>query len=748
MGPYRPNTTPYQPPSKNILENEEAPQQFMQEMTHIPILPSNMTKPMLHNGAIVYTPIHPTFKQYNIGVPEPGGDHQLISRIYQDIIPEDIKAISKDFSSVSLRLETYDVIRANILGAKDGIDIDVSKRITDNSQDFFRSGTKQYCKNLMSKVKLFDLNPYKKTANAYEDLPDRMLLYRTAYPLEYTNRKLSHNTEGVSINARMYDLTMAEYQYDSIEGLSWNYFNVWREMKYYEYIRNNVINVMESPNFVLMYGYFISLNSNIPFDKIKKTKSKIDQHRCVIREEEFSIIIKNKQLKEIIQRIYNTHIVTIDADKRKQLNKKFENILMYAYKPSTQISTQVLENIRSFLAERIQILKNEYTKIDEKMESQVYGAMVMNQLDKYLNPEGREYKKNEKGDIVYGAHVVKKEDCELDTLKQQLDLLEKLLNAVMTNSCNKCLVALTESPSYTLTKWCSDDILRKGLVHEMKQSGYHSPAVWKSILFQICHIFAVLQKHHLLILPLSIDNFFIKESTEKHKTTWLYKINGIDYYVPNYGYLVMFDSTYKDLNVDPSMIENDINTVKMAGKMFVNIYNKSNEYGDIEQRKFTTEIYNQFKNIIDTNRFGDKFKKNGGIIPTDTSQFIDELNTDGRPDIIDYFHTHFSDYLNFKTGTVVPDNEAIMSYSVSMKYQKGEVVAYEDSYEIYKYVIFKEYNKDNARKCKILYRQNDNIFEKCIGVDSLRKINKRHKSEQRSDGKVNHNNEVYSLNSS
>lgn len=702
---------------------------------------------MLHHGAMVYTPVHPTFKQYTIGVPEPGGDHQLVSRVYQDLIPDDIKNIAKDFSSVGLRVETYDVIRNSILGAKDDEDIDVTKRVTNNQYAMYQTNKNQYCKNLMSKVALMDLNPYRKTTNVYEDLPDRMLIYRTAYPLQYADRKLTHNVNGVSVNARMYDLNMAEYNYKSIEGLHWSHFNVWREIKYYEYIRENVIKCMESPNFVLMYGYFRSLNSNIPFDKIKKSKSQISQHRCSLREEEFSVIIKNRHVAEIVKSIYKTHFVDLDAERKKELNNKFGNILLYAYQPSTKISTETLENIRSYLSQRIQILRNEYVKHTDRMETHVFGAMIMNQLDKYLNPDGREYKRNDKGDIVLGENVVKKEELEPDALKKQLDVLEKILDAVMVNSCNKCLVALTESPTYTLVKWCSDEIKQKGLVHEMTRSGYHSPVVWKSILFQMCHIFAVLQKHNILIRPLGLDNFFIKESTEKHNATWLYKINGVDYYVPNHGYLVMFDSTYQDFKVDPSKIQHDIHTVKMAGKIFGTIYSNSTEYGKTDQTEFTSEIYQQFNTIVNPNNFGDKFHKNGGTIPHDIATMVHDLNQDGRPNIIDYFHTHFSEYLHFKTGTTVPDNDAVMSYSVSIKHQKGDIVAYEEKFEQYKYVIFKQYNKDNDRKCTILYRDNDDVYEKYVGVDALRKIKKRHKSEQRSDGKTTHTNEVYRLNS-
>ena len=39
---------------------------------------------------------------------------------------------------------------------------------------------------------------------------------------------------------------------------------------------------------------------------------------------------------------------------------------------------------------------------------------------------------------------------------------------------------------------------------------------------------------------------------------WKYVINGIEYYVPNYGHMVMIDSTFKDVRVQPKICSNKI----------------------------------------------------------------------------------------------------------------------------------------------------------------------------------------------
>ena len=301
-------------------------------------------------------------------------------------------------------------------------------------------------------------------------------------------------------------------------------------------------------------------------------------------------------------------------------------------------------------------------------------------------------------------------------------------------------------------RWCTDSVTKKGLVYAMNKSGYHSPATWMSILFQVCHVFATLQKHQIMITNMGLDNFFIKESTEKHNTSWLYKINGVEYYVPNDGYLVMFDSKYRDRNINTSTLNPSIDNIMMHGNIFGGQYDRSNIIKSTASKFYKSDsdefIYNQFTGLLNINKFGNEFVKKGGIIPSDIKETINSINTDGRVQIIDYFHSHFSAFLNFKTGTIIPDNDAVLEYSVSSQYQKGELAAYGETCSQYRYVIYKDSVPHDPYRCIILYRDDKkHVFEKTIGVDSLRKINNRHKAEQRGDGKVNHNSEVYSLRS-
>ena len=68
------------------------------------------------------------------------------------------------------------------------------------------------------------------------------------------------------------------------------------------------------------------------------------------------------------------------------------------------------------------------------------------------------------------------------------------------------------------------------------------------ILFQLIYICAVLQKSEIYFPELSIDNFYVKDIFANIHSigSWVYRINNIEYYIPNYGYILTFDTNFKD----------------------------------------------------------------------------------------------------------------------------------------------------------------------------------------------------------
>src|SRR5690606_25327502 len=60
------------------------------------------------------------------------------------------------------------------------------------------------------------------------------------------------------------------YRLNKQAAKSINEYDEWRELAYYEYVREYIVKKSISPNFVFMYGYNISINCGIDFDKINR----------------------------------------------------------------------------------------------------------------------------------------------------------------------------------------------------------------------------------------------------------------------------------------------------------------------------------------------------------------------------------------------------------------------------------------------------------------------------------------------
>ena len=84
-------------------------------------------------------------------------------------------------------------------------------------------------------------------------------------------------------------------------------------------------------------------------------------------------------------------------------------------------------------------------------------------------------------------------------------------------------------------------------VNKMNEVGYHREEVWYSVLFQILVITKVLFDLNLVFDDLKWTNnssLFVKDLNYNDnfaKGIYKYKVGGIEYFVPNYGALVLFD---------------------------------------------------------------------------------------------------------------------------------------------------------------------------------------------------------------
>ena len=118
--------------------------------------------------------------------------------------------------------------------------------------------------------------------------------------------------------------------------------------------------------------------------------------------------------------------------------------------------------------------------------------------------------------------------------------------------------------------WASRLYQKDNNIGRMINSGFHTDKIWQSVMFQLMVALYCLQVNKIYYSSFSLDdNVYIKDlaSTSNVTSYWKYKINGIDYYIPNYGYLVIFDSKYCDItstvNVDPNKREFKICSSKL-----------------------------------------------------------------------------------------------------------------------------------------------------------------------------------------
>ena len=204
----------------------------------------------------------PLLKNYNINITGPSVDHGRVSTIFEDILPK--AQFSNTQSTLGERLNILHFIRSIFIKQHDGEDIDINGK-SNNS--------------LLSYLKFMELNPYNTNHfnnNPYEGLPNDMLIYRSCYPIRYDKNTglVQCAKNSIGVNIRIYRLTNEEYDIRKKQNVEYFDCDVWREVLYYEYIREKIIKPYVCPHFNTMYCYYICENSDIDFDKVLKIKGK------------------------------------------------------------------------------------------------------------------------------------------------------------------------------------------------------------------------------------------------------------------------------------------------------------------------------------------------------------------------------------------------------------------------------------------------------------------------------------------
>lgn len=591
-------------------------------------------------------------KMYNITLSNPLGNPTVINRIYEDMLPGEPKIYSG--LTIYERLQLCNFIRNTMIDLKDGENMDIS-------------GGKN---SLLSFIKVMDCNPYTIKNNPYHDLSRDFLLYRAAYPIRYNEKSnIEIAKQSMGMNVRMYKMSIGAIKAKSIgTNIDSDSFDLWREVKYYTWVKDYIIKNKISPNFISSYLYKIDTNSRIDWDKLDLIKKKV-------------------QLDSVKDNlIYN----------QQKINK--------------------LHSIKKTLGQLSLILPKEKQESRTKLE---FNQKIINIDESYIN----------KINIINNKFIGTERQQKIKIIeeqykkdKEQIKELYKEIKGIdekddLTLNSGKVLLLLTEAPTSGFLQWSGPIYEKFGTIRKMISTGHHTPEVWKSIIFQLLFACAVLEKSQILIENFSLENnVFIKDIFTDYNSigSWIYKINGINYYIPNYGYILMIDSKYSDINTEQEFNKSIIDEQKFkiySSKIFSNNSN-------IKDSEIKDKIIQQFKNILNPDNYRHKLNVDGGGKIDDS--IIDLLskihnnikNEDGNNNISSLLPEFFGNFVHNRVGTLLYRTE-IENINILSRpnFNKGNLLVYQKRYQEYIWVIYVE-SIDRFRQ-KIITK-NDNTYSSII----------------------------------
>jgi hypothetical protein len=310
------------PPQKEppVLLEQKIYDTHQQKSTPPPLPPATIPVYDNHGGVVAGLPYLPYSNQsnpyyqqapqkiYNVSIANPMGNYTTINRVFEDIIPGDPQLST--YSSLYERTQLIKWIRNIMIKQYDGETIEGD--------------------SLLSYMKLVDVNPFTLDKNPYKDLPRNFLIYRSAYPIRLDEKsKLQIAKNSTGINVRLYNLTYGEDNANKINNnINKFKFNVWRELEYYNYVKNNIIQKKISQNFVSSILYKIDAKSDYQWTELaisQKNKKNNDEWINDLQK-----LPSNSKLNRVVNKINtnNKTIKIIYIDNESYISNKFYNDLV------------------------------------------------------------------------------------------------------------------------------------------------------------------------------------------------------------------------------------------------------------------------------------------------------------------------------------------------------------------------------------------------------------------------------------
>jgi len=646
----------------------------------------------------------PIINNYKI---ETGGfnvDHSNLNQIYEDILPIEIR--NSSFETIKDRMLLYTYLRSTFINYADGENIDLN-----NSG--MSGGRKRKTFNILDRVKLMDFNPFninKFTSNPYANLADNMLLYRSCYPLNLniSSKKLQCSKNNLGINIRIYDMNVAELSAKKMSSkFDWHRFDLWREIGFYEYIKEHIIKRKICPNFNLMYSYYICDNHVIDFKKFnlvkKKGMNENEIKKQLIKKQNDEKIIMDAITHELRKRGKESRLGFIYRTDKHSEPFKFGSFIQnistrdVAYITDIPYDDNSLfyikrinlnDNIDNIESIKWDILYNNWEIINSNNLTAILGGNLNSNIIKNLENNTKLLQENEINNIL------------------------RRYNPFFPSG--SCLIALTESYNYPLRLWASR-IYEKDLnvTNKMINTGFHSEIVWFSILFQLFVAMTVMYNKKICITDMKMDdNVFIKfvGREDNNNGYWKYIINDVEYFIPNYGYMVIIDTNYKEITAPTSTLIDGIytgNKKKIYSSSIFPKYDKDDkgtkeptpEVNDADNY-IDNENLKNFKQIFNKDNFDSGHMGYGGISPPEkVIKLLNDIQKSIGGSISgnlleQILVENFTLFLHNRIGTnVLKEEEEYINFGIPVADKKsGTIYATQDK----KFALYVDYKKTNA----------------------------------------------------
>lgn len=566
----------------------------------------------------------PIIKKYNISLQGADNNITAVAEIFEDILPQSEVAINKS-TTLNERLVLYSYIRSILVSKGDGEEIS------------FTDKKNPEIINLLSYMKMLEINPYhfsRLTNNPYRTMPENFVMFRSCYPirLDRTANYIKCAKDSVNTNVRIYSLSNYDYlayKYDNHE-IKKKYSDIWREVFYYQYIREEILKKKMCPHFPLIFSFYITKNSGIDFDKIQKLKKKfVDKNESLITDNN---IIKGHFIKS---GIHNMLGINTEEDKITKTVKQLEK--------EKQEENDLIDKINKL--NKINFKDNKQTLlIDGKTEINAIArsgncvvVLTESPNQNIINWSTRTYIVDDgptRKQISTGVHSIKEWQTIIFQLLVSMYVMEQKQIVIKEMTWKKNIFIKDLESSNTVGYW---KYIISGLEYYIPNLG------------------------NLLMIDSSFDdltdglNYSFIKTVDDNEKQFHFKLYGKIFEDNNTISLFGLKNNMENINLDDLMIEN-----------FNNIFN---------------------------NNFGPEFTNHGGIKPPqeiiDLLSFINKENYKNKNknnDIImsypDIILKYFYNYLHNKIGYLVSDLELRQLFKSGIRddFNTGELVAIKSNF--------------------------------------------------------------------